>query len=127
MFNALSSQLDFVGLHLLGSMVFDGLVGGVLSACVGVLAEASSSSIFTPVGVCVRPAGSAGFATTSPAVDVVVLLLTELEVPGRSWVMVVLLWLDAGLEVGCGELSRLTLVGLELAVAVTALGDIMLL
>lgn len=31
LFRALSSQLDFVGLHLLGSIVFDGLLGGVVS------------------------------------------------------------------------------------------------
>ena len=84
MFNARSSQLDLVGLHLLGSIVFDGLVGGVLSACVGVLAEASSWSSSNPVGVFVRPAEIEGFVIRSFDVDVVVLLLTELEVLGRS-------------------------------------------
>jgi hypothetical protein len=84
LFNALSSQLDFVGLHLLESIVFDGLVGGVFSAWVVISAEASSWSKWIPKGVCVREAGSDGFANTSLAVDVVMLLLIELDVSGRS-------------------------------------------
>ncbi len=119
MFKALSSQLDFVGLHLLESIVFDGLVGGVLWALVGVSMEDSSWSVRIPEGVCVREAGCDGFTNTSLVVDAVMLLLMELDVPGRSWVMVELLWLDSGLELGSGELSRLKLLGLESPAALT--------
>lgn len=41
LFRALSSQLDFVGLHLLGSMVFEGLEGGGVSGRFGVASGSS--------------------------------------------------------------------------------------
>lgn len=89
LFKALSSQLDFVGLHLLGSMVFDGLLGGVVSIRKDGSVEVSSWLTF---GVCEREAGSEGLTNPSLVVDVVILLLMELEVPGRpSWVTVALL------------------------------------
>jgi hypothetical protein len=84
LFNALSSQLDLVGLHLLGSIVLEGLVGGVVSARVGVSVEAFSWSILVSNGVCVREAGKEGFANVSLAVDAVIQLFIELDVPGRS-------------------------------------------
>lgn len=84
MFNALSSQLDFVGLHLLGSMVFDGLIGGLDSFLAG---ESVSGVVswpnFVSWGVWEREAGSAGLINTSLFVDAVMLLLIELEVPWR--------------------------------------------
>ncbi len=94
LFRALSSQLDFVGLHLLGSMVFEGLEGGVLSSCFDAPAKLSCSPVLTPIGVCVREAGSEGLTNTSFVVDmveVVMLLLMEFPVPGRSCVSVALL------------------------------------
>jgi len=57
LFNALSSQLDFVGLHLLGSIVLDGLVGGVVSARVDVSVGTFPWPVLIPKGVCVREAG----------------------------------------------------------------------
>ncbi len=83
-FRALSSQLDLVGLHLLGSMVLDGLEGGVVSPWVVVCTELSPWPILIPIRVCVLEAGREGFIKPSSLVDVVVELLMEFEVPGRS-------------------------------------------
>lgn len=79
LFRALSNQLDLVGLHLLGSMVFDGVLGGVVSTH-RVGSGGVSSCTFD---VCEREAGSGGLTNPSLVVDVVILLLIELAVPGR--------------------------------------------
>ena len=81
--SALSSQLDFVGLHLLDSNVFDGLEGGGVCTRASCSTGTLSWSGLTPKGVCVRGVGRAGLAKLS-VVDVVMLLFIELEVPGRS-------------------------------------------
>ena len=86
LFNALSSQLDLVGLHLLESPVLVGLNGRAASE---VLLD--SGVVLLPVGVRERVGGRAGLTKPSPVVDVVMLLLIELEVPGRSCVIVALL------------------------------------
>lgn len=64
LFSALSNQLDFVGLHLLGSAVFVGLVGGDASERVATSGEISGVT-FKLCGVLVREAGRAGFINTS--------------------------------------------------------------
>ncbi len=84
MFRALSSQLYLVGLHLLGSMVLDGLEGSVVSPWGGVCTELSPWPILIPIVFCVLEAGREGFTKPSSLVDVVVELLMEFEVPGRS-------------------------------------------
>jgi hypothetical protein len=123
LFKALSSQLDFVGLHLLGFIVLDGLVGGVVSSRMDWFPEAFSGPLLELGNACDREAGNEGFTNTSLFVDVVVLLLIELDVPGR-WpsVIVALLWLEVDLEDGRGELSLLRLLGPDiLAEAFTTL------
>ena len=89
LFRALSSQLDFVGLHLFESIAFDGLLGGVVSMRKGCSAKVSS---WLALGVCDREAGSGGLTNPSLDVEAVIVLLMELAVPGRpSWVIVALL------------------------------------
>jgi hypothetical protein len=95
LFNALSSQLDFVGLHLLESIVLVGLKGKDASELV-----LSSGAVLIPDGERERDGGNAGLTNPSSVVEVVMLLLIELDVPGRSCVTVVLLWLEVGLEAG---------------------------
>lgn len=64
LFSALSSQLDFVGLHLLGSAVFVGLVGGDASERVATSGEISGVTLRL-CGVLLREAGRAGLTNTS--------------------------------------------------------------
>lgn len=95
LFKALSSQLDFVGLHLLGSIVLDGLIGTGLSGRGAAFSEVASSVALLEREVCEREAGSVGL-TKLPLLsfaDAVKLLLIELGVLGRwpSWVIVALL------------------------------------
>lgn len=94
LFNALSNQLDFVGLHLFGSMVLDGLEGTGVSGR-GAVASKGSLSPALLRDVWDREAGRLGFVNLSSSfvVDVVMLLLIELGVLGlcRSWVIVALL------------------------------------
>jgi hypothetical protein len=117
---ALSSQLDFVGLHLLdgeGSAAFEGLLGGGVLVLVD---DSFSSSVFaTDIEVWVRGIWRGGLTELSLFVDIVIPLRIELEVPGRSWVYVALLWLDVGLEFGCGEFSLLKLLGFDSLAAMT--------
>lgn len=75
--------------------------------------EASSSLMSTEVCDLTKPKG--GLAKPSFAVEAVMVLLIEFAVSGRgvSWVIVALLWLEVGLDVGLeperGKLSMLRL------------------
>jgi hypothetical protein len=87
---ALSSQLDFVGLHR-----FEGL-GGDVSSC-----DCSFSWKDEATDLLRLWCGSAGFTNSSLGVRSVSAL----------FVMVALLWLEAGREEGSIELSLLSVVG----------------
>lgn len=108
---ALSSQLAF-RLHRFESIVLDGLAGMESSAS----ASLDFSGSLTKLGweeVC---DGKAGLMKPSLNVDSAMLLIVP-EVPGLSFslefcTIVVPLWLDPGLELDRGELSRPRLRGL---------------
>jgi hypothetical protein len=54
LFKALSNQLDLLGLHLLGSMVLDGLTGSVASS-----AFSSAAVVFSGIKIGAGPLGVA--------------------------------------------------------------------
>lgn len=94
LFNADSSQLDFVGLHLLESMLLDGLTGGVglltSSSCgagaglISILSDSAGFSEGKASSPCCPPSSSGGWlGERSIEVPRIILAGLDLEPPVR--------------------------------------------